>query len=382
MSEAAAQRGNDNIRERLKVPTEFDMTQDRVFTFKNWKYRTIQSSPTACVNSFLTSNKEKVDVIQYNYSKNYCYGITDDENVARDSQPQTGWASLDLRPGYIRHGTYIMSPAHQNLIDMQEQIEKDTPATDHCHDVVAGGAQSNPEEFGPCSCYLKAAAAIQDTAMLWSEYFFDKAAYKNYSDEKAEWDQAKRDERERLKTIRSYAKTGACGTQQNCNKKSPQSDWENTGHRRGKGWGCQSECRYSIKGINKRLETWENNHRPPKKVDNPGSGPSDIPSSIFQCCTNIIQDVTIDDTSEILQNCSQKISLNEEEREEQNQLDNDLQETLVNTRQNVRDLDDTKDTKDTKDPKSNTTIIIAIVVSIVFIFLLGALVWYFSRKTT
>ena len=122
------------------------------------------------------------------------------------------------------------------------------------------------------------------------------------------------------------------------------------------------------------LETWENQNPRPKKVDYPGSGPSDISPSIFQCCANIIEkDITIENSAQIMQTCSQTIILNEEEREKQDKLDEELQESIVITKQKIEDLDDTKDTK------SNTPTIIAIVVAIVIVILIGALTWlYFN----
>ena len=352
--------------------SQLKMTDDTMFRYKNWKYRSTESNPTKCIKHFLqSSNKTRVDILQYKHDTNYCYGMTESQLKTGNSGNNDNWSSLDLRPGYIVGGTHVISPAHQDLIDMQEQIEKDTPATEHCHDVVAGDPLD--PEYGPCTCYLNAADAINSTAMLWSQYFVDKTEYQNYLVEKAEWDQDKSDEKERLKAKRGDQTCGTVANYPDCNKKIPTGDWEKDHYQNcgvgSKGW----TCRYSSSGINKRLQTWQNNHPKPTKVNSPGSGPSDIPSSVFQCCTNIVQGVTVDDTAEILQNCSQNITLNEEEREEQNQLDEELQEKLTNTTQGIEDLDDTSKSES----KSNTTIIIAIVAALVFFILVGFLIWYF-----
>ena len=354
------------------------MTQNKRFERNDHRYRVKKPSARACINYFLDNNKNRVDVLQYNSEPGYCFGLTEKQlKTGKSIKADDNWYSLDLRPGYIVDRTHVLSKAHQNSIDMQKQIEKDTPVLERCEEILAGDPLD--PEFGPCTCYKNASDAIKSTASQWVQYFVDKVEYKNYRADKAKWDQKKSDKREELKNkIVGYSTCNVCGVAHtNC-----EDPWRNTGDWRRCGGGglCQNECKYKDAEVTRRLQTWENNNPKPTQVDNPGSGPSDIPSNTFQCCTNIIQNVTVDDTAEVLQNCSQKIILNEAEKEEQGQLDKDLQEKLVNTQQDIIDLDnDTTDTTDTTDPesKSNTTMIIIVVAAVLFVILVGFLIWYF-----
>ena len=361
--------------------SRLQMTDGQVFPYSYYRNEVIDvDSPSACVRYFLNNNLPQIDVIQYDHVNNKCYGIQD-KYIVGASVSDPNWSSLDLRPGYISGGTHFLSLAHQNVSNMEEQIKESSPAVEHCIAIVNGGPAANPSEHVLCSCYLKAASAIQKTVLSWESYLADKKAYKTFIDKEAAWTQRQSDERERLKSLRSDSKDEDAPRWASCGPYGPlehdcAGDTKNAGGHKTchNGTMKQLKCMYKNTEVESRVATWENQNPRPKKVDYPGSGPSDISPSIFQCCANIIEkDITIENSAQIMQTCSQTITLNKEEREKQDKLDEELQESIVNTKQKIEDLDDTKDTK------SNTPTIIAIVVAIVIVILIGALTWlYFN----
>ena len=98
--------GDDEIEE---LP---QMTQGKKFPwapYTSYLYRSKGTlSPSECVQHFLTpSNRDRIDVIQYDHEKNYCYGITKGDLKTGNSQTNANWSSLDLRPGYIEDGSLV-----------------------------------------------------------------------------------------------------------------------------------------------------------------------------------------------------------------------------------------------------------------------------------
>jgi len=128
---------------------------------------------------------------------------------------------------------------------------------------------------------------------------------------------------------------GACGSQQNCRDKSPKGDWKNTGTRESNRCGglCRSNCMYSDKGLTNHVETWVSNNPSPRAVDQ-AIPPQNFASYNFQCCLNIVSDVTIEKSGEILQQCSQTIidNLSSEEKAEEKEEQNTLTSRLISTK--------------------------------------------------
>lgn len=271
----------------------------------------------------------------------------------------------------------IPTPAEQNQIDLQNTIDKSNAKELFCDSLDPNAPLDLSTE---CDCYRTSIALIRSELHKWDEYNRKNEAYDTYIDDKEAWDQRKLAKREAYTKERSYAGCGTCGTQPNCNKKSLQGNWENTGSRSGCGFlglGCKSQCKYSTKGLDSLMATWTVANPSPKEPQNPDL-PEDISAVNFQCCVNLIDDVVIEKAAQILQSCSQEINnaLPPDERDEAEDYEQGLEDAAINTKLAI-----TNRAKE-REKTTNITLIIIISVTIVILIIIVVLLLIYGRKQT
>ncbi len=288
--------------------------------------------------------------------------------------PSPGASTFETPPPPPTTPPTIPTPAEQNQIDLQNTIDKSNAKELFCDSLDS----SAPLELSTeCDCYRTSIEFIQSDLQMWAEYNRKNEDYDTYIDDKEAWEQRKLAQREDYKLKRSYAGCGACGTQPNCNKKSLQGNWENTGSRAGCGFlGCKSQCKYSTKGLDDLMATWTVANPPPKEPQNPDL-PEDISAANFQCCINLTKDVTIEKSAQILQSCSQEINsaLPPDERDEAEDYEQGLEDAAVNTQLAITN-------RAKERGKTNITLIIIISVTIVILIIIVVLILIYGRKQT
>ena len=258
----------------------------------------------------------------------------------------------------------------ENLNDIYKIVNQFSPLEDFCSNL-----SSNDALKSSCSCYIAALGTMKEKLVQWGEYYQNKFLRETWLDDQHSWEQRERTEREAYTKKRSYAGCGACGTQPNCNKKSLQGNWENTGHRTGCNLlGCKSECKYSTKGLNALMATWRVANPPPREVDQ-ATPPQNFGSNNFQCCTNIISDVTVENSGEILQECSQEIinNLSPEAKEEEEKQQQELSDLLIGTKTAAELLSQKKTLA--------LGLIIFIIVLILLIIIIGVVIILGKKKS-
>jgi len=263
------------------------------------------------------------------------------------------------------------TPAEENEKELRKAIDKSNPKKTFCEELPA----EDPLD-ATCSCYLASLAIISDELTKWAEYNVKNEAYDKYIDNKDDWDQRKRTQREEYATVRKSANCGSLAVYQDCSKKPSVGQWAND-HKTtstctlGRRW----ICKYSKSGLDDLMDTWTAAHQPPKEPQKP-----DIPTGIsavnFQCCSNLITgDITIDKSAEILQSCSQTINneLNVDEKKDSDDFERDLGDLAKQTQDQVSNREKTKN-------KTNITLIIVISIAIVIILILVMAVLLLQSK--
>ena len=270
----------------------------------------------------------------------------------------------------------IPTPAEQNQIDLQNTIDKSNAKELFCDSLDPTSA---PLELSTeCDCYRTSIEFIQSDLQMWAEYNRKNEAYDNYIDDKKAWDQAKLAQRDKYSKVKTLHSTGTCGTQPNCNQKTIKGDWENTGAREQHGvLRCRSECRYTPKGLDALMATWtvkNSEPEPPQKPDLPEA----ISAANFQCCINLIDNVAIENSAQILQSCSQEINsaLPPDKRDEAEDYEQGLEDAAINTQLAI-----TNRAKE-KEKTTNITLIIIISVTIVILIIIVVLILIYGRKQT
>ena len=269
----------------------------------------------------------------------------------------------------------IPTPAEQNQIDLQNTIDKSNAKELFCDSLDS----SAPLELSTeCDCYRTSIEFIHSDLQKWAEYNKKNEAYDNYIDDKKAWDQAKSDEKERLKNYGIWGKCGFVATPgSQCANNSPKGDWENNYKTTsGCSVGPRWRCRYTPGGIERRLGTWQNDNSAPEPPQNPVL-PDDISAANFQCCINLTKDVRIEKSAQILQSCSQEINsaLPPDERDEAEDYEQGLEDAAINIHHDITN-------RAKERGKTNITLIIIISVTIVILIIIVVLLLIYSRKQT
>jgi hypothetical protein len=270
----------------------------------------------------------------------------------------------------------IPTPAEQQELDLRDTLDEASTLEKACYE-LRNSDDAPDSKLASCSCYEGALALVRSDLAKWAEYNRKNEAYNNYLDDKAAWDQRFREKREEYSKIRGYANCGACGTQQNCNKRALQGNWENTGTRTTcNAFGCKSQCKYSKKGLDSLMESWTVTYPPPDEPQDPPI-PEGIQSAKFQCCVNEISgDITLEEASSILQSCSQTIAddldLSSADKKKVDEEEGQRREEGINLKEAI----------DTREGGLNTILIIilSVVGGILFALLVGLGGWWYHSK--
>ena len=252
------------------------------------------------------------------------------------------------------------TPAEENEKELQKTIDTSNAKQIFCENLPAEDALE-----AACSCYIASLAIIKDELTKWATYNVKNEAYDKYIDDKDDWDQRKRTQREEYTKVRKSANCGSLAVYQDCSKKPSVGQWAND-HKTtstctlGRRW----ICKYSTKGLDDLMVTWTVANPPPKEPQKPDI-PADISAVNFQCCSNLIKNVTIDKSAEILQSCSQTINneLNDDEKKDSDDFERDLGDLAKQTQDQVSNREKTRN-------KTNITLIIVISVAIVIILII------------
>ena len=124
------------------------------------------------------------------------------------------------------------------------------------------------------------------------------------------------------------------------------------------------------------MATWtvhNSEPEPPQKPDLPEA----ICAANFQCCINLIDNVAIENSAQILQSCSQEINsaLPPAERDEAEDYEQGLEDAAVNTQLAITN-------RAKERGKTNITLIIIISVTIVILIIIVVLIIIYGRKQT
>ncbi len=279
--------------------------------------------------------------------------------------------SIDLLPGQTPN------PAQQHELDLRDSLDEASTLEGICRRIQNDPASSGVDKAS-CSCYEGALSIIRGELTLWAEYNSKNDAYNNYLEDKAAWDQRFRRKKDELTRLKSNANCGACGTQQNCNKKNEEGDWENVKRIRGCGFlsaGCKNQCRLTDTGLDRQMASWEVANPPPPEPQNPFL-PQDVNAINFQCCVNEVSgNITIEEAAEIFQSCTQTISndldLDPAERKEVDKETDQLADDVLNTTTAVAE-------REKRSAGVDWTLIGVIIAGVVVVFGVVALLWLWS----
>lgn len=97
---------------------------------------------------------------------------------------------------------------------------------------------------------------------------------------------------------------------------------------------CKQKCALESRAVTTRLNDWEAKNPRPVEVDLPNA-PRNFSSSNFQCCVNLVSNVTVENSAQILQECSQQIvnHLSPEEKAEEEKHHQELRDKLISTQE-------------------------------------------------
>lgn len=282
---------------------------------------------------------------------------------------------IDLLPGQTPN------PAQRHELDLMASLEEASTLEQICKNIHNDPASSGVDKAS-CSCYEGALSILRGELTKWAEYNRKNDTYNNYLDDKDAWDQRFRVKREEYSKLRGYANCGACGTQQNCNKKNDEGDWENVKRITGCGFlsaGCKNQCRLNDRGLDRQMASWEVANPPPQEPQNP-SVPQDLQSINFQCCVNeITGNITLEEAAEIFQSCTQTISsdldLDPAEKKRVDKESDQLADDVLNTKTAIEE-------REKQRGFSDWTLIGVIIAVVVAFFAVVTLLWLWLRKVS